>query len=161
MSLLRKLSIIPVALAAMYLFACKSGEVPTQLEPDVSDIIDVIDVIDVEEEEVEEVLFALVQEKPLFNGEEAETAFRQYVNEHIVYPPEAQENGISGRVFVEFTIDRDGSVINVTLLRGPDQLLSNEALRVVSSSPKWTPGKHRGKTVRVIYQFQLAFRLNN
>jgi len=113
------------------------------------------------EDEEEEVLFAIVEDKPLFNGKDAETAFREWVHSKVVYPPVAQENGISGRVFIEFAISRTGDVEEVRLLRGVDPLLDNEALRVIRSSPKWTPGYQRGKPVKVKYQFQLQFRLNN
>jgi len=113
------------------------------------------------EEEEEEVLFAIVEDKPLFNGKDAETAFREWVYSKVVYPPVAQENGISGRVFIEFAISRTGDVEDVRLLRGVDPLLDNEAMRVIRMSPKWTPGKQRGKPVKVKYQFQLVFRLNN
>jgi len=113
------------------------------------------------EEEEEEVLFAIVEDKPLFNGKDAETAFREWVYSKVVYPPVAQENGIAGRVFLEFAISRTGDVEDVRLLRGVDPLLDNEAIRVIRMSPKWTPGYQRGKPVKVKYQFQLVFRLNN
>jgi len=113
------------------------------------------------EEDEEEVLFAIVEDKPLFNGKDAETAFREWVYSKVVYPPVAQENGISGRVFIEFAISRTGDVEDVRLLRGVDPLLDNEAIRVIRMSPKWTPGYQRGKPVKVKYQFQLVFRLNN
>ena len=165
MSMLRKMSILPVALVAMYLFACKSGDILTQTEmtPTMAET-------DAESKTVSEssnlnaeetILFAKVEEKPLFNEKEAETAFREWVNSKIVYPPVAQEKGITGRVFVEFAIDKDGSVTDVKLLRGVDPLLDGETLRVISSSPNWTPGKHEGKPVKVLYQFQTIFRSNN
>jgi len=113
------------------------------------------------EEDEDEVLFAIVEDKPTFMGKDAETAFRDWVNSKIVYPPVAQENGISGRVFVEFAISKTGDVEDVRLLRGVDPLLDNEALRVIRMSPKWTPGMQRNKPVKVKYQFQLVFRLAN
>ena len=112
-------------------------------------------------EDEETVLYAIVKVKPTFNGINAETGFRVYVGENINYPAAAHENGISGRVYVEFAIDTDGSVVDVKLLRGVDPLLDAEALRVISSSPKWTPGKDKdGKTVKVKYQFPVNFRLS-
>ena len=140
-NMLRKLSIIPVALLAMYLFACKGGN---QSESD-----------------NEVFTFDLVTEKPMFNGMEAETGFREYVSDNVVYPQMAQENGISGRVYVEFIIEKDGSVSNVKVIRGADPLLDAESLRVISSSPNWTPAKHGNKKVRVKYTFPFAFMLNN
>ena len=109
----------------------------------------------------EEVLFAIVEEKPLFNGKEAEVGFREWVGENTVYPAEAKEKGISGRVYVEFSIDTDGSVTDAMILRGVDPLLNVEALRVIKASPKWTPGKHKGNLVKVKYQFPVNFKLDN
>ena len=144
MNMLCKMSIIPVALVAMYLFACNSNS-----NNDSSQTSD------------EVFLFAEVGEKPTFNGKDAETGFREYIKENTNYPVAAQENGITGRVYVEFTIDKDGSVTDVELLRGADPLLDAEALRVIKSSPKWTPGKHGGEAVSVKYQFPIYFHLNN
>ena len=112
-------------------------------------------------EDAETVMFAIVDEKPTFNGMKAEEGFRAYVLTNTEYPPQAKENGITGRVYVEFTINTDGSVIDTRLLRGVDPQLDSEALRVIRASPKWTPGKHGGKTVRVKYQFPINFQLNN
>ena len=111
------------------------------------------------EEEEEEVLFAIVEDKPMFNGKDAETGFREYVRLNTNYPPVAQENGITGRIYVEFAIGRDGVVTDVRILRGVDPLLDNEALRVIRASPKWTPGMQRGKPVKVRYQFPFMFQL--
>ena len=141
MNMLRKMSMIPVALVAIYLFACNSSG-----NNDSSQTSDEI------------FLFAEVSEKPTFNGKDAETGFREYIRENTIYPVTAQENGIIGRVYVEFTIDKDGSVTDVRLLRGVDPLLDAEALRVIKASPKWTPGKHGGKAVRVKYSFPLFFQ---
>jgi protein TonB len=102
----------------------------------------------------------VIEDKPLFNGKPAEEGFREYVGSNTKYPPVAAENGITGRVYVEFTIDKDGTVINVKILRGVDPSLDAEALRVIKASPKWTPGRQRGKTVKVKYQFPVNFRLN-
>ena len=113
------------------------------------------------EEEEEIVLFAIVEDKPMFNGKDAETGFREYIAKNTSYPPVAQENGITGRVYVEFTIGTDGSVTDVKVLRGVDPLLDNEATRVIKASPKWTPGKQRNKPVKVKYQFPVYFQLNN
>jgi len=112
-------------------------------------------------EEEEEILFAIVEDKPLFNGMDAEQGFREWVGKNTSYPAVAQENGISGRVYVEFSISKTGEVIDVRLLRGVDPLLDAEALRVIKSSPKWEPGRQRGKPVKVKYQFPVNFKLNN
>lgn len=98
-----------------------------------------------------------VDEKPSFNGGDA-NQFAVWVGQNLVYPAEARDNGLSGRVVLQFVIEKDGSVGNVTILRGVDPILDNEAVRVVSMSPKWTPGKVDGKPVRVSYTFPLLFR---
>lgn len=113
-----------------------------------------------EEEEVEEYIpFSIVEDKPTFQGGDANT-FTKWVYGNIVYPELAIENGIQGRVTVEFTIDRDGSVKDVRVLRGADSTLDKEAVRVISQSPKWSPGKQRGKAVKVKYTFPIIFKLN-
>ncbi len=88
----------------------------------------------------ESVLFLLVEEKPTFNGEDA-NEFSKWVNQHLEYPEIAKENSIQGRVTLQFTINVDGSVSNVKVLRGVDSSLDKEAVRVVSNFPKWKPGK--------------------
>lgn len=97
--------------------------------------------------------------KPLFNGEDA-NLFSSWVNAHLEYPKEAIDNGKMGSVFIQFTIDVDGTVTNVSVLRGVDPLLDAEAVRVVKSSPKWTPGMNKGQKVRVTYTFPVVFSLN-
>ena len=159
-------------------------EVPK--EPVMSDIIDIVDddvkvdddflisteddaslgveikdyvVEQAEEEEVEEeVPFAIVEQKPTFQGGDA-NQFTKWVFSRIVYPEIAKENGVQGRVTLQFTIDTDGSVTNVKVLRGVDSSLDKEAVRVVSSSPKWKPGMQRNKPVKVKYTFPVVFNL--
>ena len=113
------------------------------------------------EEEEEVFIFAIIEDKPTFNGQDVEVAFRSWVSNNTVYPPVAQENGITGRVYVEFTIDRDGSLTDVKVVRGVDPLLDAEALRVIKMSPKWQPGMQRGRPVKVKYTFPFMFQLNN
>ena len=118
-----------------------------------------------DEEEVEELVeeeaipFQLVEEKPSFQGGDAGT-FTNWVNQRLVYPEIAKENGVQGRVILHFIVEKDGSITNVTVLRGVDLSLDNEAIRVVSMSPKWKPGKQEGRTVRVSYTFPVFFELN-
>ena len=112
-----------------------------------------------EEEEVpEEIPFVLADRKPSFQGGDAND-FSRWVNAHLDYPAAAVENNISGRVILQFTVGTDGSVSAVKVLRSVDPLLDREAVRVVSSSPKWTPGKQRDRTVRVTYTFPVIFQL--
>ena len=81
------------------------------------------------------------------------------VSKSIKYPVIAQENGIQGRVICAFVVNRDGSVVDAEVLRGVDPSLDKEALRVIGTMPKWTPGKQRGKPVRVKYTVPITFRL--
>lgn len=117
---------------------------------------------EVVEEEVDEkpIPFAFVEEKPKFQGGDANT-FALWVNSQLVYPEIAEQNGIRGRhvVTLTFTVNADGTVSNVAILRGVDQYLDAEAIRVVSSSPKWTPGRQREKPVKVSYTFPVVFKL--
>lgn len=111
-----------------------------------------------EEVEEEEIPLAIVEEKPKFMGGD-ENTFTKWVFERIVYPEVAKENGVQGRVVLSFIVDADGYVKNVTVLRGVDPSIDKEAVRVVSSSPRWTPGRQRDKAVRVRYNFPLNFQL--
>ena len=115
---------------------------------------------EVGEESVEEeaIPFALVEQKPMFQGGDA-NAFSKWVNQHLAYPDIAKENGIQGRVTLQFTVNTDGSVSGVKVVRGVDPSLDKEAVRVVSASPKWKPGMQRDKPVRVTYTFPVIFQL--
>lgn len=123
------------------------------------DIMDYKEAV-VEEEEVEEeaIPFQLVEQKPSFNGGDA-NEFSKWVNSRLVYPEIAKENGVQGRVTLQFTVEADGRVTNVKVLRGVDESLDKEAVRVVSSSPKWKPGKQRDRAVKVTYTFPVIFQL--
>ena len=113
----------------------------------------------VEESAEEETLpWISVEQEPSFNGGDA-NAFSQWVNARLQYPEIARENGIEGRVTLQFTVGSDGNVFGVKVLRGVDELLDKEAVRIVSSSPKWTPGKQRDKAVKVTYTFPVIFQL--
>ncbi len=160
-------------------------EVPK--EPVVSDILDIVDnevtvddaVINIEddklsgveirdytpqavqeEEEVEEeaIPLAIVEEKPKFQGGD-QNDFTKWVFKNIVYPEIAKENGVQGRVTLQFTVDTKGKVTDVKVVRGVDSSLDKEAVRVVSSSPAWTPGKQSGKPVKVRFTFPVIFQL--
>ena len=112
------------------------------------------------EEEIEEALpFMLVEEKPTFMGGDYNT-FSRWVFKKLIYPEIPAQNGIQGRVTLEFMIDVDGSVRNIRVIQSVDPMLDAEAVRVVLMSPKWTPGLQRGKPVRVIFTFPVIFKLN-
>ena len=113
-----------------------------------------------QEEAVEEdAPFLNVEEMPSFQGGDL-NKFRNWVSGRLKYPVIAQENGIQGRVILTFVVERDGTVSNIEVLASPDRSLSEEAIRVVSTSPKWSPGKQRGMPVRVRYNLPVDFRLN-
>jgi protein TonB len=130
------------------------------LEDDASLGVEIMDYIEVEEEEVEEeaIPFQLVEEKPSFQGGDA-NQFSKWVNQRLVYPEIAKENGVQGRVTLQFTVEKDGTVTKVKVLRGVDPSLDKEAVRVVSMSPKWKPGKQRDRAVPVTYTFPVIFQL--
>lgn len=113
----------------------------------------------VEEEEPEEqTIFEVVEQMPEFpNGGMA--GLMQYLSKNIKYPTIAQENGTQGRVTVQFVVNRDGSIVDAKVLRGVDPYLDKEAIRVISSMPKWKPGMQLGKAVRVKYTVPVMFRL--
>lgn len=115
---------------------------------------------EVVEEEVEDdtIPFVTVEQKPTFNGRDA-NEFAKWVNSKLVYPEIAKENGVEGRVILQFTIGKDGRLQDVKVLRTPDESLAQEAVRVVSSSPKWEPGRQRDRAVKVSYTFPVIYRL--
>lgn len=111
-----------------------------------------------EEEEAEgNQIFTVVEQNPEFPGGEA--ALMNYIRKNLKYPAFAAENGIQGRVTLSFTVEKDGSIANIEVMRSPADELSKEAIRVVNSMPKWKPGKQRGKPVRVKYVLPVTFRL--
>ena len=132
---------------------------------------EIIEVEEVEIEEVEEdidVPFAVIEDVPIFPGcekvskDKRRDCFQEKMNNHIRnnfrYPEIAQEMGIQGRVYVNFIIDKDGSITNIRM-RGPDQNLEKEAQRIISRLPSMTPGKQRGRPVRVPFSIPITFRL--
>ena len=130
------------------------------LEDDASLGVEIQDYVEVVEEVVEEeaIPFQLVEEKPSFQGGDA-NQFSKWVNSRLEYPEIAKENGVQGRVTLQFTVEKDGSVTKVKVLRGVDPSLDKEAVRVVSMSPKWKPGKQRDRAVPVTYTFPVIFQL--
>jgi protein TonB len=111
-----------------------------------------------EEESAEEMqIFMVVESMPEFPGGDAN--LYKFLAENIKYPQMAKESGIQGRVFVTFVVERDGKVSDVRVLRGIGGGCDEEAVRVVKAMPKWTPGKQRGKSVRVQYNLPVKFTL--
>ena len=145
----------------------------TIIESSETDNEEIIEVEDVEiEEEIEEVdvPFAVIEDVPIFPGcekvkkSEQRACFQEQINKHIRnnfrYPEIAQEMGIQGRVYVNFIISKDGNITNIRM-RGPDKNLEKEAQRIISKLPKMTPGKQRGRAVRVPFSIPIVFRLQN
>lgn len=107
--------------------------------------------------EEENKVFDVVEQMPAFPGGPA--ALMQYLSSHVKYPAVAEEYGISGRVTIQFVVERDGSVTDVRTMKSVDPSLDREAERVVKSMPKWIPGKQNGSPVRVKYFVPVVFRL--
>lgn len=112
-----------------------------------------------EPEEEEETVFIIVQDMPQFPGGDLE--LRKYIAGNVHYPEIAKENGIQGRVFVQFVVNAKGFVEQTKIARGVDPSLDKEALRIIKSLPKWEPGKQRGKPVKVQFTVPINFVLAN
>lgn len=130
---------------------------------------EIVEIEDIEVEEVEEdidVPFAVIEDVPVFPGcekaSDKRACFNEKMQDHIRknfrYPEIAQEMGIQGRVSVLFTIQKDGSIGNIRM-RGPDRNLEAEAQRIISKLPKMTPGRQRGRPVRVPFSIPIMFKL--
>ena len=109
------------------------------------------------ETEKDENIYDTVEQMPEFPG--GLSACMSYIARNVKYPTIALENGIQGRVVVQFCVEKDGSISNTVATKSVNPYLDKEALRVVSSMPKWTPGKQKGKPVRVKYTLPVHFRL--
>ena len=114
---------------------------------------------DMNEEFQEEETFYIVEDMPKFNGGDPAIEFRKYIAQNLHYPEIAAENGISGRVIVQFAVNSKGKVVDAVVVAGVDPALDKEAIRVVMSSPPWTPGRQRGKPVKVLFTFPINFVL--
>ncbi len=121
------------------------------------DVADLDENQQITEEVTEEQVFVIVEQMPSFPG--GEDALRKFIAKSIKYPVIAQENGVQGKVYVTFVVDKDGSVTNAKIARGVDPSLDKEALRVVNGLPKWVPGKQGGKPVKVSFTVPISFVL--
>jgi len=119
-------------------------------------------VIEIEEEEEEEpvveAIFDVVEENPEFKGGMAK--LYEYLNKNISYPEMAKENGIQGKVFVQFVVWKDGTIRDIKVVKGVHKTLDKEAIRVIKSMPKWKPGKQRGKNVNARFTLPIKFRIS-
>ena len=114
------------------------------------------EIIEIEEDDEE--FFMVVENMPEFPG--GDLGLMKFIQKNVRYPAIAKEYNITGKVYVSFIVDKQGSVTNVKIVRGVDKNLDAEAVRVVSSLPKYKPGKQRGKAVRVMFTIPINFTLN-
>jgi protein TonB len=130
-----------------------------EIEDSETDEKEEVAIVEVEEDqETDEVFqFAVIEDKPEFPG--GMDQLLVYIAKNTKYPEIAKENGIAGKVYVQFVIGKDGKVSDVQIMRGRDPYLDKEALRVVKSLPDWKPGKQRGKAVKVSYVVPINFKL--
>jgi protein TonB len=132
-----------------------------ELDVDMDDNTEMEEYVPVAQEEEkaveEQQIFLVVEEMPSYPGGEQE--MYRFISQNIEYPRMAKESGISGRVFVTFVVEKDGSVTDVKVLRGIGGGCDEEAIRVIKSMPKWKAGKQRGKAVRVQYRMPIKFTL--
>lgn len=112
---------------------------------------------EVEETEEEEEIVIFVEEQPVFPG--GDEALYKYLSENIKYPQLARENNVTGKVFVQFVVEKDGSISNVKVMRDIGAGCGQEAVRVVKAMPKWKPGKQQGKAVRAQFNLPVVFNL--
>ena len=122
---------------------------------------EVVQQVEVVEETIEDDQpFLIAETMPSFQGGDLNT-FRNWVQQRVKYPAIAQENGIQGKVIISFVVNTDGSVSNIEVLRTPDSTLSDEAVRIIKSSPKWTAAKQRNKSVRQKFVIPIDFRISD
>ena len=130
-----------------------------EIEDTEADEDQVVEIVEVEEEAevAEEEIFTIVETNPSFPGGEAK--MYEYLGKNMDYPPIARDNNIQGRVYVSFVVEKNGSITDVRVLRGIGGGCDEEAMRVVKSMPGWSPGKQRGKAVRVRFNLPIVFKL--
>lgn len=110
------------------------------------------------EEDDDNKMYEKVEYMPLFPG--GDQALFKYLSANLRYPAIAEENGVQGRVMLSFVVETDGSLSDITVIKSVDPPLDKEVVRLVKNMPKWTPGKQKGKVVRVKYSIPVTFRLN-
>lgn len=132
--------------------------VSTEDQAEFVEITDDVPIV-VEEPEKEEEIFQVVENQPEFPGGMVE--LMKYLQKNIKYPPVCQDQGIQGRVIVQFVVNSDGSIVDAQVVKPVNPHLDKEAIRVVNAMPKWKPGEQRGKKVRVRFTLPVTFRLSN
>lgn len=124
-------------------------------DADQDEEVEIQEVTEEEEEDDDTQVFVTVEHMPVFSGGDVQ----KWINKHTKYPVIAQENGITGKVYISFVVNKKGKVEKVKILRGVDPSLDKEAIRVVKSMPGWKPGKQRDKAVNVSYTVPINFQL--
>lgn len=148
-SFIKTIAAILLVVGVGFFFACDNEDINETLVPDFKS----------SDTEMEKPVFYIVEVMPNFPGGDVE--LRKFIAKNVIYPTEAVEKGIQGRVYVNFVVDDTGKVIHVGIARGVHELIDEEAIRVVSSMPDWTPGMQRGKYVNVEYTVPINFVLDN
>lgn len=134
-------------------------EIEVDLDVEITEetAIEEIIVSDEPEEEVADEIFTIVEEQPTPNG--GMSAFYDFVRKNLKYPSQARRMGIEGKVFVQFVVDKDGTITDVQAIKGIGAGCDEEAIRVLKNHPKWKPGKQRGRAVRVRMVIPITFKL--
>lgn len=127
-------------------------------EPDYQNTGDETDLELAEDAEIDEAIVDWAEVDPAFPG--GESAMQEFIRDNFVYPESARENGEQGTVFVQFVVGTDGSIGNVTVVKGVSPSLDREAKRVVKKMPNWLPGKQDGELVRVRYTLPISCRIS-
>lgn len=163
----KPLLLVPMLTCLTLLFAC--NESPMNLTVDNSqkksaqEDIEIIEPIEVKDDSQKESvpeegeIYYIVEDMPTFNGGDPAVEFRHYVTQNLQYPESAVADSIEGRVIIQFLVNANGDVVDAKVVRSVNPTLDQEAIRVVSSSPKWTPGKQKGKDVAVLFTFPINF----
>lgn len=136
----------------------ETDDVDLNSEADEETTVDIVEFEEEEEVVEEEEIFFVVEDPPMFPGGQIELA--KFIQKNVVYPDEARENEIQGRVFVQFVVNKQGKVTQPKVVRSVHPILDKAALEVVKSMPDWTPGKQRGKSVSVSFTVPINFILN-
>lgn len=135
-------------------------EIEVDLDVDISDETVIEEAIfeEAAEEEIADEIFTIVENQPVPTG--GQTGFNRYIQKNLKYPKQAHRMGVEGKVFVQFVVEKNGSITDVKVIRGIGAGCDEEAIRVIKKSPKWTPGKQRGKAVKVRMVLPITFKLS-
>jgi periplasmic protein TonB len=134
-------------------------EIEVNLDIDVTEdrVVEAIVFTEAPPEEVAEEIFTVVEDQPTPNG--GYEAFYKYVSKNMKYPAQARRMGVEGKVYVQFVVDKDGSITEVQAVKGIGAGCDEEAVRVLQEAPKWKPGKQRGRAVKVRMVLPIQFKL--